>query len=141
MGPKIKTLVFLKVMVLVILLHFLPVVLKEIGLKKRVEMMKRDFNRRLLEGSESLERLRMLKTLINNARYCKDGDIPLDGSMAETKRAYEGLRVWSDPVFLRLSNIYNISIFFPVFAPVVIQSIKILRYRDSWGSRGEKVEP
>ncbi|AFM99195.1 hypothetical protein EHEL_101020 [Encephalitozoon hellem ATCC 50504] len=129
-GVKIKTILLMKAMVVIMAFHFLPSIVEEKRLGGKIETMRRRFNLMLSEGKESREKLRMLKTLINNARHHGDGDIPFDGSVEEVREAYRKLKVCSVPVFLRLSSVYNTSIFFPVFLPVLIQSIKILRYRD-----------
>lgn len=129
MGPKTKTLLLMNAIVLILGFHFLPTIMEERRLSKKVEGMKRRFNLMLREGNESEEKLRMLKALISNARHYKHGDIPLEGSVEEVRKAYDELRICNGPVFLRLSSIYNISIFFPVFAPVLIQSIKILKHK------------
>ncbi|KMV65253.1 hypothetical protein M970_100930 [Encephalitozoon cuniculi EcunIII-L] len=128
MGPKTKTLLLVNAMVLILLFHFLPAVMREWMLEQKIRKMKRSFNLMLLGGGESLEKLRMLKTLINNAGHYAGRDIPLDGSLEEVRKAYDSLKICSRAVFLRLSTVYNISIFFPVFGPVVIQSVKILRH-------------
>lgn len=141
MGPKIKTGLLMGVMVAMVLVHFLPGVVEERMLRRSVERMKRRFNRMLSEEGED-ERLRMLKVLINNARHCRD--VPLDGCVADVRRAYEQLEIRSSRVFLRLSGVYNLSIFSPVFLPVVIQSLGILRHgwkgaswRGVWGAKAE----
>lgn len=84
----------------------------------------------LMEGSEDLEKLRMLKTLINNVKHCKEQCVPLDGTLEEVRKAYDGLIITNEQVFLRLSAGYNAAIFVPILFPIVVQSIELLKYKE-----------
>lgn len=129
MDPKSKTIMFLVSIVLISLYHFLPMVVRSKLLELRVHRLKLRFNQILVEGSESVEKLRMLKTLINNIKHCKDECVPLEGTLEEVRECYDNLAIANEKVFLRLSSMYNAAIFVPIFFPIIVQSVELLKRR------------
>lgn len=130
MDLRLKTGLFLASAVLVSLCHFAPRAVWSVLLDVRARRLKNGFNRMLAEGCESEEKLRMLKTLINNISHCPGQDVLLHSTLDEVRKAYAALRVANKPVFLRLSDTYNMAVFVPVLFPILVQSVELLRLRN-----------
>jgi len=97
--------------------------------EREKSIMKARFNAMLLQGNESVEKLWMLKALINNMNYSKRVCIPMDGDIEEVRDAYEKIENGGGEVFLRLCLKYNLSIFFPVFFPMLVHFIGVVRHK------------
>lgn len=128
MDPKSKTVLFLCSVLLISSYYFLLPFARGKILEMHTRKLKRRFNQMLSNGG-SIDKLRMLKTLINNVRHCRDHNVPLDGTLEEVKKAYDELVITDEKVFLKLSHTYNIAIFIPVFFPMIVQSFGLLRDR------------
>jgi hypothetical protein len=92
-------------------------------------IMKTKFNAMLEKGNESIEKLRLLKALINNVNYCKRACVPMEGDIEEVRDAYNRMEIGEGEVFLRLCLKYNLSIFIPVFFPMLLHCIGVVKHK------------
>ncbi|KAM0672855.1 hypothetical protein CWI42_050890 [Ordospora colligata] len=129
MNISTRMILFLNTLLLIFLYHFVPMMVLHMKKEHEKSIMKTKFNAMLENGNESIEKLRMLKALINNVNYCKRTYVPMDGDIEEVRDTYNRMDIGGGEVFLRLCLKYNLSIFFPVFFPMLVHCIGVVKHK------------
>jgi hypothetical protein len=127
MEVSTKTKLFLLALLVLTMYHYFPLMMEARRMETLAISYKLRFNEMLESGKHTNEHLRMMKSLINNIKHCKNRRVLEDGTYDEIKAEYDGLRIDDGPVFLRLSLSYNLSTFAPVFLPIFMQALRLIK--------------